>query len=120
MALQTVFHNGTAVAVADGTQRLLYDVPSALELIMQVRHQAQCERLALAKTAVDEAFFSLGTGLAGEVLQKFVNYGVQLAIYGDYTRYTSKPLRDFLYESNRGNAVFFVATREEAIARLAQ
>ena len=40
------------------------------------------------------------------------------AIYGDYSRYTSKPLRDFLYESNQGRDFFFVATREEALHRL--
>ena len=52
-------------------------------------------------------------------MQKFVNYGVRCAIYGDYSRYTSKPLRDFIYESNKGKDVFFVATKEEAVDMLA-
>ena len=47
-----------------------------------------------------------------------MNYHVKAAIYGDYSRYTSKPLRDFLYESNQGRDFFFVATREEALHRL--
>ncbi|MBR5805712.1 MAG: DUF4180 domain-containing protein, partial [Oscillospiraceae bacterium] len=42
----------------------------------------------------------------------------RIAIYGDYSRYTSKPLRDFIYESNKGKSVFFVATKEEAIEML--
>ena len=37
----------------------------------------------------------------------------------DYSGYTSKPLRDFIRESNRGRDVFFPATRQEAILRLA-
>lgn len=54
-------------------------------------------------------FFILRTQLAGEILQKFINYQAKLAIYGDYTKYTSKPLKDFIYESNKGNDFFFVA-----------
>ena len=44
--------------------------------------------------------------MAGEILQKFINYHVKIAIYGDYSVYTSKPLRDFIYESNHGKDVF--------------
>jgi hypothetical protein len=58
--------------------------------------------------------------VAGEILQKFVNYRVKAAVYGDYSRYTSKPLRDFIYESNQGRHFFFAASREEALERLAQ
>ena len=58
------------------------------------------------------------SGLAGEILQKYVNYGGKLAIYGDFSRYTSKPLKDFIYESNKGKDVFFVATRDDAIGRM--
>ena len=57
--------------------------------------------------------------MAGEILQKFINYRVKAAIYGDYSRYTSKPLRDFIYESNNGRDFFFVAAREEAVEKLA-
>ena len=65
-----------------------------------------------------EDFFILSTGLAGEILQKYTNYGGRIAIYGDYSRYTSKPLKDFIYESNKGKSVFFVSTKEEAIEML--
>lgn len=77
------------------------------------------ERIAIEKAAVSPDFFILSTGLAGAVLQKFINYGAKLAVYGDYSGYTSKPLRDFIRESNRGRDVFFPATRQEAILRLA-
>lgn len=56
--------------------------------------------------------------MAGEILQKFINYRVKAAIYGDYSRYTSKPLRDFIYESNNGHDFFFVSTKEEAVQKL--
>ena len=47
-----------------------------------------------------------------------MNYGGRIAIYGDYSHYTSKPLKDFIYESNKGKDVFFVATQDEAVEML--
>ena len=69
-------------------------------------------------TLITEDFFVLSTGLAGEILQKFVNYGGRIAIYSDYSHYTSKPLKDFIYESNNGKDVFFVSSLEEAVEKL--
>ena len=47
-----------------------------------------------------------------------MNYRFKAAIYGDYSHYTSKPLRDFICESNHGKDFFFVSTMEEAVQRL--
>ena len=33
----------------------------------------------------------------------------------DYSRHTSKPLKDFIYESNKGKDFFFVVTLEQAL-----
>jgi hypothetical protein len=57
----------------------------------------------------------LRTGKAGEILQKFSNYRVQLAIVGDYSKYNSKSLTDFIYESNKGRNINFVNSMEEAL-----
>lgn len=66
-------------------------------------------------------FFKLSSGLAGEVLQKFVNYGLKVAILGDITAAVaaSSPLRDFVRESNRGRSVWFVEDRADLDARVA-
>lgn len=53
-------------------------------------------------------------------MQKYINYGGRIAICGDYSHYTSKPLKDFIYESNKGKDVFFVADVEVAINMLTQ
>ncbi|MFN8464998.1 MAG: DUF4180 domain-containing protein [Caldilineaceae bacterium] len=63
-------------------------------------------------------FFQLRTKLAGEILQKLVNYRVKVAIVGEFQKYQSKALADFIYECNNGRQIFFVPTREEALARL--
>ncbi len=90
----------------------------AMDLIATARYETGCEALILPKEALHEDFFRLGTGLAGEVLQKFVNYGMKVAVVGDFSHYTSKPLQDFIRESNRGKTVFFVSTEAEALEKL--
>ncbi len=43
---------------------------------------------------------------------------ISIAIFGDCSHYTSKPLKDFIYESDQGKDIFFVSTRDEAIEKL--
>ncbi len=111
--------NEKAIALLTGKEALVTDLSTGLELLMAVRHEAGAERLAASKDVFCEGFFSLRSGLAGEILQKFINYHVKLAIYGDFSQYTSQALHDFIYECNKGKDVFFTATKEEAIQRLA-
>ena len=85
---------------------------------MTVKYETGTTKIVINKSAVCEDFFILSSGMAGEILQKFTNYHVRMAIYGDYSQYTSKPLKDFIYESNHGNDFFFVLTKEEAIQKL--
>jgi hypothetical protein len=68
----------------------------------------------------EEDFFRLKTRVAGEIIQKFVTYGRRLAIVGDISRYVdeSAAFRDFVYEANRGEHVWFVANLEELDRRL--
>jgi hypothetical protein len=68
----------------------------------------------------DERFFTLHTGLAGEIMQKFANYQMRLAVVGDISAHVaaSTALRDLVFESNRGNQVWFVADFDELDNRL--
>lgn len=119
MKIQTIQKNSEIIALIESDAVLVTDVQSALDLMATVRYETGADRVALPKAALDERFFVLGSGLAGEILQKFVNYRMKLAIIGDFSGYTSKPLRDFIYESNQGNHVFFVSTEADAIEKLA-
>lgn len=110
--------NGRSAAAVRYDGARVSDSSAALDLMMSVRQETGCDRIVLAKEVLDERFFILSSGLAGEVLQKAVNYRIKLAIWGDFSRYTSKPLKDFIYESNRGRDVFFVSTEQEAVDRL--
>ena len=77
--------------------------------------------IALPVARLDTEFFRLSSGLAGDVLQKFVNYRLPVAILGDISEYVadSDALRDFVWESNRGDHVWFLADEEELVAKLA-
>lgn len=108
------------VAVATGDEKVLIDVQSALDLLTRAKYDVEADRIAVPKELISDDFFVLSTGVAGEILQKFINYGGKIAIYGDFTGYTSKPLQDFMRESNKGSDIFFTSTKEEAVKRLQQ
>ncbi|NWL88405.1 DUF4180 domain-containing protein [Paenibacillus sp. 79R4] len=120
MNIRTVNENGIEIAIIDSSDMLIYDTQSALDLIATINYQTGAARFILSKSALDEKFFDLKTGLAGEVLQKFINYQAKAAIIGDFTIYPSKSLRDFIYESNHGKNIFFLPDEQQAIDRLSQ
>lgn len=119
MDLKKIEVKGQFVAQVESSETVITDPQSALDLLMTAKYEAGTKYIVIDKALIDEKFFILSSGLAGEVLQKFINYGGKIAIYGDFSHYTSKPLKDFIYESNKGKDVFFTATPEEAISKLA-
>ena len=118
MQLTTIEKNGIACAVVNSNEIVITDAQSALDVLMSAKYDIGTKNIVVDKKLITEDFFILSKGLAGEILQKYVNYGGRIAIYGDYSHYTSKPLKDFIYESNKGKDVFFVATQDEAVEML--
>lgn len=118
MNIEHLKNNEMDLAVVSGHEMVIVDTQSALDLAMTVKYETGAVRMVIDKKIICEDFFILSTGMAGEILQKFMNYQVKMAVYGDYSHYTSKPLKDFIYESNQGKDFFFVATKEEAIQKL--
>ena len=118
MQLTKIEKNGIACAVVNSNEIVITDAQSALDVLMSAKYDIGTKNIVVDKKLITEDFFILSKGLAGEILQKYVNYGGSIAIYGDYSHYTSKPLKDFIYESNKGKDVFFVTTRDEAVEML--
>lgn len=119
MKTEVIKRNHTSIAVVRSEELVITDVSSALDWMMNVKYETGCTNIAINKEAIVKDFFVLSSCLAGEILQKFINYGVRLAIYGDFSGYTSKPLKDFMYESNRGNDIYFQPTAALAVDKLA-
>jgi hypothetical protein len=107
------------IAVISSSIPFITDAQAALDLIASFYYE-DVNKIAINKAAVSEDFFKLSTGLAGEVAQKFVNFGCRLAIIGDFSGYTSKPLRDYMYECNKGKHLYFAADEAEALRRLSK
>lgn len=77
-----------------------------------------CSRLLIPEANLHPDFFDLKTRFAGEVLQKFSNYRVKVAILGDFAKFKSKSLHDFILESNKSNHVLFTPQYDTAILML--
>ena len=120
MEFEKIDYNNKTVAIVSSDNKVITDVDSALDLLMSANYEAGTKHIVVDKKLITEDFFILSSGLAGEVLQKYINYGGKIAIYGDFSHYTSKPLKDFIFESNKGKDVFFVATKEEAVQKLTE
>lgn len=76
--------------------------------------------LAIPAGRLDPRFFQLANGTAGAFVQKFVTYGLRLAVVGDIGAQVSRSeaLRAFVIESNRGRHLWFVSDRNELERRL--
>jgi Domain of unknown function (DUF4180) len=113
--------HGQRVYFASSDGPLLRSGRDANDLIGDAR-SANASLAVLPLERLDPAFFELRSGVAGEFVQKFVNYRVKLAILGDTTELSaqSKSLHDFIYESNQRGSVWFLANRQELEDRLAR
>jgi Domain of unknown function (DUF4180) len=118
MRIVKVEAGGGNIAVVSGSEILIEDVQSALDLMATVQYESGCDRIVINKSLISEHFFDLKTRLAGEILQKFINYRVKVAIVGDFSGYASRSLQDFIFESNSGNDIFFLPTEQQAIEKL--
>ncbi|MBL8911120.1 MAG: DUF4180 domain-containing protein [Archangium sp.] len=90
-----------------------------IDLIGQTFGQ-QIDLVIIPTTRLGPDFFSLRTGLAGTVAQKFANYRLRLAILGDITAHltASEAFRDFVRETNRGTQLWFVSDQRELERKL--
>ncbi|MCW9129478.1 DUF4180 domain-containing protein [Bacillus paramycoides] len=120
MEIQKVVIDGINIGVIRNDKVLISDVQSALDLMATVQYEVDAKHIIINKSLISESFFDLKTRLAGDILQKFINYKVKIAIIGDFAIYTSKSLKDFIYECNKGNDIFYLATEQQAIEKLSK
>lgn len=120
MKIEKIVKNNVQIAHITAEEVVINDLQSAIDLMMTVKYETGIKNIVLSKELVVDKFFILRSGLAGEILQKFINYQFRIAIYGDYSKYTSKPLKDFIYESNNGHDIFFTDSLQMAIDKLSE
>lgn len=81
----------------------------------------EVEIVAVPAGCLPEEVFELRSGLLGEMAQKAANYRIRMVIVGDVSRHVaaSKAFHDYVYETNKGLTLWFVADLAALETRLA-
>ncbi len=99
------------------TNRPIAGVQDVLDLMTDPGNDG-ARHLLLHRGQLADEFFNLRSGLLGEILQKFVTYGMKLAILGDFSQHPSRSFRDFVRECNRGHQIYFLPESRTALESL--
>lgn len=94
------------------TIRSLGDVPDVIGACFSA------EGLIITEGDLAPEFFDLRTGLAGEVFQKFTNYGLRLAVVLPDPKLYGERFSELAFEHRTHNLIRFVRSEEEARAWL--
>lgn len=112
MGYQIVEKNNQKYIKLNHAGNLIQTERDALELL-SVCTEHETNLLLIPEESLSDEFLCLSTGIAGAVLQKFAQYGIQAAAVLDKSR-TKGRFREFLTESNRGNAFRAYESFQEA------
>lgn len=118
MNVQKHIVNQTEIAEVVSDKVAIQNTQDALDLMGSLYYQG-FDRVILYEKNLTPDFFDLKNRMAGDILQKFSNYRMRLAIIGDFSKFTSRSLRDFIGESNRGRQVNFAPNLKAALDFLA-
>ena len=110
--IHTIDNRKIAEIISDDT--VLQTVEDAVDLIGNMSYQG-FDKLIIHEENMIPDFFELKNKIAGNILQKFSQYSMPLAIIGDFEKYESKSLNDFIFESNKGSQINFVTTIEDGL-----
>lgn len=116
---QSGANNDIKIAEVLSDEILVNTPEEALQLMVDLYYQ-EFDSIILHERNITPDFFDLKTGIAGEILQKFSNYRLRLAIVGEFSKYPGKSIRDFIYESNNGKQVNFLGSTELAVEKLSK
>ncbi|WP_261512483.1 DUF4180 domain-containing protein [Chryseobacterium paludis] len=114
MEIKTHIINNTKIAEIVTDELIIQSAQDSLDLLGNIYYQG-FDRLIIYEKNMTPDFFDLKTKIAGDILQKFSNYRMPLAIIGDFKKYESKSIKDFIFESNKTRHINFVAVLEEAL-----
>ena len=117
MKLTILKMNDVPIAVLESIEAPIASVQDALDLLGNADYQG-AQKIMIKREHLHPDFFDLQTKLAGEIMQKIVNYYKQLAVVGDFRDLTRKSWLDFMYESNKTGRIYFAESTQEAVKHL--
>ena len=107
MEIKTHNIDNTRVAEIITDKVILRSTEDGLELLGNLYYQG-FDKIIIHEKNITPEFFDLKTKIAGEILQKFAQYQMPLIIVGDFSKYQSKSLNDFIFESNKSKQINFI------------
>lgn len=107
MEIKTHNIDNTRVAEIITDKVILRSTEDGLELLGNLYYQG-FDKIIIHEKNITPEFFDLRTKIAGEILQKFAQYQMSLIIVGDFSKYQSKSLNDFIFESNKSKQINFI------------
>jgi hypothetical protein len=119
MQLKSHTINTIQIAEIVSDKIIIKSAQDGLDLLGDIYYQGFDSIIIYEKNIIPD-FFDLKTKIAGDILQKFSNYRIRLAIVGDFTQHQSKSIKDFIFESNNSRQVNFLKTLSEALERLSK
>ncbi len=119
MKIKTTQIGNIRIAEVISEKIIINKIQDGIDLLADLYYQ-DFDKIIIYEKNITTDFFDLKTGIAGEILQKFSNFRVKLAIIGDFSKYTSKSIQDFIFESNKLGQIIFVTTAKEAIERFSK
>lgn len=114
MKIKTHNINDKKIAEIITDEVILRTTEDGINLLGNLYYQG-FDKIIIHEKNITPDFYDLKTKIAGDVLQKFTQYQMPITIVGDLSKYTSKSLNDFIYESNKGKQVNFVMCVEDAL-----
>ncbi|WP_084397702.1 DUF4180 domain-containing protein [Henriciella aquimarina] len=117
--MKTELLSGIPVAFADQDGPALKQEADAMTLMGDM-YATGADWIAIPVERLHPEMVDLRTRQFGLFLQKFMNYHVRVAILGDIEALaaSSKPMADFIRESNRGKHVLFISDQDALAAKL--
>lgn len=107
MEIKTHNIDNTKVAEIITDKVILRSTEDGLDLLGNLYYQG-FDKIIIHEKNITPEFFDLRTKIAGEILQKFAQYQMPLIIVGDFSKYQSKSLNDFIFESNKSKQINFI------------
>jgi len=111
---------GARIAEVTGEPGSVKGAGDVHDLIGEIAFNRRMDRMLAGRELLDESFFDLKTGFAGELAQKITTYRLKLAVYGDFSWIESLAVKAFIFESNLGKSVRFFPRRDAALKWLAE
>lgn len=113
MKFKTQSLGATELSIVATKEITVRSTDDALDII----GNAPSHHIVIYEENFEQDYFDLSTHKLGDFLQKLTNYRFKVAIIGSFEKYTSKSLRDFIYESNKQGEYLFVSSMKEVHKR---